>query len=63
MLSLKDFKNVKIEDNLSLRQITGGISCEEFQYIMRYLDKHNPEQAQHIRDTYEPSGWSGFQCD
>ena len=63
MLSLKEFKEFEIDENSDfLSLIKGGITCEEFWRVMDYLDRHNPEQAQAIRDLFEPSGWKGFQC-
>lgn len=52
MLSLKDFNAVKIQDNSTLTQITGGITCLEVFEVLDHLAENNPEQFISVLETF-----------
>lgn len=67
MLSLKDFKAVKIDDNASIAKITGGIACDDIDRVMKHLWENNLEQFQAVLETFSGTDQGGggytLQCD
>ncbi len=58
MLSLKDFKKYEVKED-RLKEITGGIACNELDQTIAIVEEQNPDQADAI---WEQLANGGIQC-